>query len=605
MEYTKGWMWRVGLGLVFFGSLADFAALSFGPQSLVAPLGSLTLVSNVIFAPLLLRETIGHWDVLATVLIVVGSSVAVMFGSHESVTFTCLQLFTFFTRWSFILYATIMTIYIGVLYMFIQKIEKIEKDEGVHSPRYLHYRGLHRFAYPSLSGTVGAQSVLFAKAFVSLLTNTVRHWNASDEEVIPLAASHTLSTDGTMQNVTEGLPDSVDTAPIILHHVSENMFVHWQTYFIFAAMLGAIFAQIKYLNEGLKRFDASYAVPVFTSFWIILSVLSGMIFYQEYVGMDTGQCLFFAFGVLVTVTGVITLGGREQTHHGHQVLVQEDADSESGFAAAQPTNAQSVHQEGSLNPGVDAADRRTPQSSYAHHHHSREHGDHEDQVEVDLDVDDIGVGDSIVSPSGHAQVHHVSVRSTRIASVDEAEGTVTDGAKTAVLEASQRISAAFQKLRGKGHQVGQVERDAINSIHSAISSSSSSGGVTGGGGRIRSDSHDVATDHSDFASATDDEDPLILKNKGKAQSRKSPRNITLGSSEQSDHPGAYPQTNNTWAAATEQITNSNQIATPKYERSSSLTAAALYDPSFVPSGSGSSRTNRTESAPSATKDRYA
>ena len=84
-------MWRVGLGLVFFGSLADFAALSFGPQSLVAPLGSLTLVSNVIFAPLLLKETIGHWDVLATVLIVVGSSVAVMFGSHESVTFTSEQ----------------------------------------------------------------------------------------------------------------------------------------------------------------------------------------------------------------------------------------------------------------------------------------------------------------------------------------------------------------------------------------------------------------------------------------------------------------------------------------------------------------------------------
>lgn len=84
-------MWRVGLGLVFFGSLADFAALSFGPQSLVAPLGSLTLVSNVIFAPLLLKETIGHWDVLATVLIVLGSSVAVIFGSHEAVTYTSVR----------------------------------------------------------------------------------------------------------------------------------------------------------------------------------------------------------------------------------------------------------------------------------------------------------------------------------------------------------------------------------------------------------------------------------------------------------------------------------------------------------------------------------
>ena len=100
-------MWRVGLFLVFFGSLADFAALSFGPQSLISPLGSLTLVSNVIFAPLLLRETIGRWDVVATALIVFGSSIAVVFGSHESVTFTIWQLFGFFARWDFVLYAMV------------------------------------------------------------------------------------------------------------------------------------------------------------------------------------------------------------------------------------------------------------------------------------------------------------------------------------------------------------------------------------------------------------------------------------------------------------------------------------------------------------------
>jgi len=87
-KYSEGWMWRVGLFLVFFGSLADFAALSFGPQSLVAPLGSLTLVSNAIFAPLLLKETIGHWDVLSTALIIIGSSIAVVFGSHESTVYT-------------------------------------------------------------------------------------------------------------------------------------------------------------------------------------------------------------------------------------------------------------------------------------------------------------------------------------------------------------------------------------------------------------------------------------------------------------------------------------------------------------------------------------
>lgn len=106
-DYSKHGLWRIGLGLIIFGSFADFAALSFAPQvnyphntrkvlnyslqlvlqSLVAPLGSLTLVSNVVFAPILLRETIGTRDIIGTVTIVIGSAVAVAFASHEDVVY--------------------------------------------------------------------------------------------------------------------------------------------------------------------------------------------------------------------------------------------------------------------------------------------------------------------------------------------------------------------------------------------------------------------------------------------------------------------------------------------------------------------------------------
>jgi uncharacterized membrane protein len=58
-KYYNQPLWWLGVSLVVLGSLADFAALSFSPQSMIAPLGSLTLVSNVIFAPYLLKEKIG------------------------------------------------------------------------------------------------------------------------------------------------------------------------------------------------------------------------------------------------------------------------------------------------------------------------------------------------------------------------------------------------------------------------------------------------------------------------------------------------------------------------------------------------------------------
>lgn len=80
------------------GSFADFSALTFAPQSLIAPLGSLTLVSNTIFAPLLLKEKIEKRDVLATATIILGSTIAVMFASHEDVTYGIFELFSFYRR---------------------------------------------------------------------------------------------------------------------------------------------------------------------------------------------------------------------------------------------------------------------------------------------------------------------------------------------------------------------------------------------------------------------------------------------------------------------------------------------------------------------------
>jgi hypothetical protein len=44
-RYHEYALWRMGIALVIFGSVADMMALSFSAQSLIAPLASLTLVS--------------------------------------------------------------------------------------------------------------------------------------------------------------------------------------------------------------------------------------------------------------------------------------------------------------------------------------------------------------------------------------------------------------------------------------------------------------------------------------------------------------------------------------------------------------------------------
>ena len=90
--------WITGLALTVLGSIADFAALAFAAQSLVAILGSLTLVVNILLAPLMLNEKVSQTDVRAVVMIVIGCMIAVAFGQHESKIHTLENLLYMFGR---------------------------------------------------------------------------------------------------------------------------------------------------------------------------------------------------------------------------------------------------------------------------------------------------------------------------------------------------------------------------------------------------------------------------------------------------------------------------------------------------------------------------
>lgn len=264
-------LWVIGLLLVMLASLADVIALCFAPQSLIAPLGALTMVSNVVFAPLLLHEKIGVRDLIATAIILSGSIICVIFGAHEDTIYRIGELFGLFADPRFIAYAVCVGVgvlsFFTMLQIFAAQEERHKNGQG--DPLTEVQRHWQRFAYPAIAGGIGAQSVLFAKCTVELLINTGRS--------------------------------------------NGNAFHYWQTYLILAAVFATIFLQIKWLNDGLIRFDTSYIVPVFVSFWIILSVMSGMIFFKEYAGMSWTQIGLFGVGVACTIAGVVLLSFRPIT----------------------------------------------------------------------------------------------------------------------------------------------------------------------------------------------------------------------------------------------------------------------------------------------------
>jgi hypothetical protein len=266
VNYAKQPLWLTGLGLVILGSIFDFAALGFAPQSVVAPLGSLTLVANVFFAPLLLNETSTRKDMLATFVIISGSVLSVIFSSHEDPTYQIETLFGLFLKVRFLVYGVVVSVYMGVLFWLIKYIDHIHAHSTVGA--YQKLLKYHRFAYASLAGTMGAQSVLFAKCCAELLRLT-------------------FTGDGVF-------------------------LAYWETYFVLLGMFGSIYLQIKWLNSGLRLFTALYIVPVFQSFWILISVIGGIVFYGEYKGVfnDFVSSMCFPLGIGLTIVGVYVLTTR-------------------------------------------------------------------------------------------------------------------------------------------------------------------------------------------------------------------------------------------------------------------------------------------------------
>ena len=268
INYTRQLTWQCGLALVIVGSLFDFAALAFASQSLIAPLGSLTLVSNVFLAPLLLKEKLSRRDVVCTLVIVVGAALAVSCASHDDSTQSVSAMFSNFLRIQFIAYAALVVLSVVVLRVITWKAAALRKRAHTSreaAKRYQAGMKYHRFGYAAAAGIMGAQSVLFAKC-TSTLFRTM------------------IAGDGVM-------------------------FVYPGTYGVLLGLGVTIFFQIRWLNSGLRLFPALYVVPVFQSFWILVSVISGMVFFQEYHGVldQPLQACGFCFGIFLTIGGVYVL----------------------------------------------------------------------------------------------------------------------------------------------------------------------------------------------------------------------------------------------------------------------------------------------------------
>ncbi|KAF9087037.1 hypothetical protein BGX29_001069 [Mortierella sp. GBA35] len=135
-------LWAAGLFVFILGNLGGFIALRFAPQSLTAPLGSISLISNVIIAPLINKEVLGRWDLAGIFFIVAGSVIVVVFSGIVAQDYKLCVLISLFKKPATIAYLSFIAIFMILTYFFIKFVEKNVENEddmaiGVSSEQQL------------------------------------------------------------------------------------------------------------------------------------------------------------------------------------------------------------------------------------------------------------------------------------------------------------------------------------------------------------------------------------------------------------------------------------------------------------------------------------
>lgn len=260
VEQNANRIWLGSMIVFVIANIANFASFAFAAQSLLAALGSIQFVSNVIFSRVVNKERLNPWILVGTAVVVAGCILLVAFGSHESPSYTAQELMELYSNPAYIAYlcaAAVLCIVSYLMYQFGKRkvphhTEKSPQEMGVW------YRWLPIF-YTLFSAAIGTQSVLYGKS-MSLLMRT------------------TLSGD--------------------------NQVGQWYTWLVVVLFLGCAFFWIVRFNKGLKMFPVSIIMPTLQVGWILLSMASGSIYFKEIQGMNTIEQIMFGVGTVILITGV-------------------------------------------------------------------------------------------------------------------------------------------------------------------------------------------------------------------------------------------------------------------------------------------------------------
>lgn len=290
-DYLKSKLWWLGITLMVLGEVGNFVAYGFAPASTIAPLGTTTLVSNVILAPLMLKEVFRKRDLLGVCLAVLGAAMVVLSSNAQETALSPELIMESLTQTQSIIYFAITGIAIAVL-------------SGL-SPMY----GSRSIMIDlGLVAIYGGYTVLCTKSVASLLSLTFF-----------------------------------------------KMFAYPVSYLLIITLVMTAILQIKYLNKALQRFDSTEVIPTQFVLFTISAIIGSAVLYHDFDDMTMDQTSRFMTGCAIEFLGVYLITSKRNKQpqglsiHADDTLVDLDTSTTARDEGIYVPENQTIDEEAATN----------------------------------------------------------------------------------------------------------------------------------------------------------------------------------------------------------------------------------------------------------------
>ncbi|KAI9300039.1 hypothetical protein BJ944DRAFT_244583 [Cunninghamella echinulata] len=301
-------LWHIGLYTYIASQLiGSTIALNYLKTQWVAPLGSVALIYNFIFAKILVGTNITRTDVVGTLVVVASVIWIVVFGGmyngddpEESISLENLK--TLFTRPIFIIYFSALNIitFSGLAltiwsnWIFNNESKKDHYFNGINPKKMRKMIGL---MFSLDGGLLASETLLLAKSGVKLFTLSVSS--------------------------------------------QVNQFTDNTSRFIILALIITAVLQVYCLNTALKLYTSVVVVPVFYGTYTALGLVNTIIYLDE-ISNYPGWAIFLVFlGIAVLIYGVYLLSSKPDptSQHDYNQNQQQENDPHNTIVNLSPSSS--------------------------------------------------------------------------------------------------------------------------------------------------------------------------------------------------------------------------------------------------------------------------